>query len=212
MKPSLKQSLEIETAHGPLTLQTFCALPDLSHLSMPAAPDENDAYQPIIARKETLIAATRELDANVTVAYTATQRIVGLGILKYAAADTRWARMPDRLMMEVAAIQVDPNWRNEGLARRIMALLCRHPLLEIKIFYMVGYSWTWDLTGTHKSAAQYRQALMRLFGHFGFEEFKTNETNIMLRPENVFMARIGGEVTAEMHKLFKEVRFNLDLY
>jgi acetoin utilization protein AcuA len=212
MKPSLKQTLTLETARGHLALQTFCSPQDISPLSMPAPPDEDDAYQPIIARKATLHAAAGELDANVTVAYTADQRIVGLGILQYAEADTRWARMPDRLMMEIAAIQVDSAWRREGLAQRIMALLCRHPLLEIKIFYMVGYSWTWDLAGTRKTAEQYRQALMRLFGRFGFEEYKTNETNVMLHPANVFMARMGQEVPAQMHKHFKDVRFNMDLY
>ena len=73
---------------------------------------------------------------------------------------------------------------------------------------MVGYSWTWDLDGTGKTAQQYRMILIRLFGGLEFKEFQTNEPNICLKPENLFMARIGSRVSSEMRTNFKWLLFD----
>ncbi|RLC15275.1 MAG: N-acetyltransferase, partial [Deltaproteobacteria bacterium] len=43
-----------------------------------------------------------------------------------------------------------------------------------------------------------------------FEILQTNEPNIMLRPENLFMARIGANIPEEIQRQFKLVRFNMD--
>ena len=75
---------------------------------------------------------------------------------------------------------------------------------------MVGYSWTWDLEGI--SAMDYRNMLIKIFSQQGFETFQTNEPNIMMRPENLFMARIGVNISEDITKRFKLVRFDLDLY
>ena len=77
------------------------------------------------------------------------------------------------------------------------------------IVYMVGYSWTWDLDGTGKSAPAYRNILISLFEPFGFQEYQTNEPNICLKPENLFMAHIGRDVSEENQKIFKWLRFGV---
>jgi acetoin utilization protein AcuA len=73
----------------------------------------------------------------------------------------------------------------------------------------VGYSWTWDLDGALKTAQEYRTMLIRLFGPFGFQEFQTNEPNICLKPENVFMARVGNSISKEVQTQFKWLRFGV---
>jgi len=75
---------------------------------------------------------------------------------------------------------------------------------------MVGYSWTWDLERI--SAMDYRNMLISMFSQQGFETFQTNEPNIMMRPENLFMARIGANISEAIQKQFKQVRFDLDPY
>jgi acetoin utilization protein AcuA len=75
---------------------------------------------------------------------------------------------------------------------------------------MVGYSWTWDMEGKQLQPMAYRDMMINLFSPHGFKIFQTNDPNIMLRPENVFMARIGSEVPDNIQKLFKLVRFNMD--
>ena len=63
---------------------------------------------------------------------------------------------------------------------------------------MVGYSWTWDLGGSDMSTTEYRTMLLKLGSLHEFSEFKTNDPNVLLRPENLFMARIGGKVPGSM--------------
>jgi acetoin utilization protein AcuA len=82
-------------------------------------------------------------------------------------------------------------------------------MIEEKIVYLVGYSWTWDLEGTGKTVAQYRRLLINLFGQQGFQEYRTNEANICLRPENIFMCRVGKEITGPILNRFKWLRFGL---
>jgi acetoin utilization protein AcuA len=41
--------------------------------------------------------------------------------------------------------------------------------------------------------------------------YQTNEPNILLRPENLFMARLGSNLSQEIQQRFKWVLFNLDL-
>jgi len=75
---------------------------------------------------------------------------------------------------------------------------------------MVGYSWTWDLEGI--SAMDYGNMLIGIFAQEGFQTFRTNEPNIMMRPENLFMARIGNYISESIQQRFKQVRFDFDLY
>jgi acetoin utilization protein AcuA len=77
------------------------------------------------------------------------------------------------------------------------------------IVYMVGYSWTWDLDGTGLTAQQYRNMLIRLFSAHGFHEFQTNEPNLCLKPENLFMGRVGSQVSDQMRKAFKWLCFGI---
>ena len=99
-------------------------------------------------------------------------------------------------MMEVAAIEVCRSWRSFKIAPAFLKMLVGHPQIEEKIVYMVGYSWTWDLNGTRKTAQQYRQMLIELFEPHGFKEYQTNEPNVCLKSENIFMCRVGKNITS----------------
>ena len=99
-----------------------------------------------------------------------------------------------------------------GIGKEILRLLLAHPLREDRILYMVGYTWTWDLSDGNCTAALYRERLLRLFSSFGFELYSTNEPNVMMRPENLFMARIGERVPNHIRVRFKMVRYDLDRY
>ena len=52
--------------------------------------------------------------------------------------------------------------------------------------------------------------MIRLFSSQGFRTYQTNEPNVMMRPENLFMARIGGNLSEDTRYRFKQVRFNMD--
>jgi acetoin utilization protein AcuA len=112
-------------------------------------------------------------------------------------------------MMEVRAIEVVRQRRSAGIAAGMLAAMLADPRSDDKIVYMVGYSWTWDLRGTGLTAVQYRRMLVNLFKPHDFEEYQTNEPNICLRPENLFLCRIGKNITRVILDRFKWLRFGL---
>lgn len=171
---------------------------------------EHARCNPIISSRESLEALTLKPDANVTIASCEAGRIVGLAVLRYAEREDRWFRVGENTMMEVAAVEVSRAWRSQKISSALLRMLVDHPLEARRIFFMVGYSWTWDLEGSGLDPTQYRAMMVRLFSKQGFERFQTNEPNILMRPENLFMARIGAEVPEEIRKRFKWVRFNMD--
>jgi len=210
MSPKNQKRFEWSTRRGKVIINSFCSPDDIASLSFIKAYTKYARYRSIVSKKETLIKAALQPDTNVTLAFTPDGKIIGFGILEYPHPGERWQRVGDRIMMEVAVIEIGRPWRSLGISKEILRFLVDHPLREGRIFYMVGYSWTWDLEGI--SAMDYRNMLISIFSHQGFKTFQTNEPNIMMRPENLFMARIGVNISEEIRKRFKLVRFDLDLY
>ena len=96
-----------------------------------------------------------------------------------------------------------------AISSSILKMMVAHPRIEEKIVYMVGYCWTWDLSGTRKTAQLYRQMLINLFEPYGFKEYETNEPNICLKSENLFMCRMGNNLSQAIRDRFKWLRFGL---
>jgi acetoin utilization protein AcuA len=206
--PYPQKVVSLETDNGIFLIQSFCTPDQIDALQFETRPFEAGHYHPVVTKKARLIQTAAQKDVNVTLAFRKTGEIVGLGILENPAPEDRWSRVGER-MMEVSIIEVRRPWRRIGLARHILHLTLDHPLIESRICYMVGYSWTWDLDEHGGTVMDYRNTLIDLFSREGFKTFQTNESNIMLRPENLFMARVGNTVPRESIERFKLVRFNL---
>lgn len=169
-------------------------------------------YRSLYTKRESLEQQVQTADARVVAAVTDDRCIVGFGVLGYPRSDERWAELIHNgkpVMMEVKAIEVGRPWRGAGIAPAILGSLMQHRLIEEKIAYMVGYSWTWDLEGKRMSAQRYRGMMAHLFAACGFGEYETNEPNICLKPENLFMGRVGQRVSAEIQTRFKWLRFGI---
>jgi len=205
-----QKSEELSTKRGKVIISSFCSPDDIASLSFIKAYTKYAGYRSIVSKKETLIKAASQPDTNVTLAFTQDGKIIGFGILEYPLPEERWTRVGDRIMMAVSVIEVGRPWRSLGISKNLLRFLVDQPLKEERIFYMVGYSWTWDLERI--SAMDYRNRLISIFFQQGFKTYQTNEPNVMMRPENVFMARIGTNISENIRKRFKMVRFNLGLY
>lgn len=204
-----QKTITLETDKGTFLIQSFCTPAQIQELHFTDPFIHADCYRPVVTKKERLIRSAGQEGVNVALAFQETGDIVGLGILEYPGPDDRWIKVGDRSMMEVSIIEVRRPWRRLGLARHILGLTMDHPRVESLICYMVGYSWTWDLDAFEGTAMDYRDALIRLFSREGFKTLQTNEPNVMMRPENLFMARIGSAVPGERVDRFKLARFNL---
>lgn len=191
-----------------LCIRPFCKPEEIRRYTFDGQFGMHAQYTSLYTKKESLENNTSQENANVTLALEG-ENIVGFGVLNHPEEGDRWQEMVPGLMMEVKAIEICRRFRSNGIAGRILELLMNSPAVEDMIVYMVGYSWTWDLDGTAKSALAYRKMLIRLFEPFGFQEFQTNEPNICLKPENLFMARIGQRVSSENQNIFKWLRFGV---
>jgi len=191
-------------------LRSFCQAEEIKAYAFDKEFGTHAQYRSIYTKKETLAENALEDGANVALAI-ADNAIIGFGVLNHPEPEDRWNALGTGIMMEVKVIEVARSWRSSGIARGILDMLTSDPLVEAMIVYMVGYSWTWDLDGTQKSAQEYRNMMIRLFEPFGFLELQTNEPNICIRSENLFMGRIGAKVSKEIRTQFKWLRFGVPM-
>ncbi len=191
-----------------ICIRTCCKADEIKSYSFDPQFGMHAQYKSLYTKRESLETNAAKKNANVTLALEE-KNIIGFGVLNYPEAGERWEALGKGVMMEVKAIEVCRRYRSLGVASQVLEMVVMPELARELIIYMVGYSWTWDLDGTGHSALGYRNMLIRLFEPFGFQEMQTNEPNICLKPENLFMARIGADVTTEMQQKFKWLRFGV---
>jgi len=209
MDMNSNKELILTTPKGRVRIHSFCSPEDIRKRTFEDQFASNPQYKSLYTSRELLEKSAALPAANIVLALTAQNHIIGYGVLAYPDPDERWAELGPKSMMEVRAIEVCRSWRSCKIARAILKMLIVKPQIEGKIIYMVGYSWTWDLKGTRKTAQQYRKMLIELFKPHGFEEFRTNEPNVCLKPENIFMCRVGKNITKAILYRFKWLRFGL---
>jgi len=199
----------LTTPRGDVRIRSFCSPAEIGKCTFDHQFAFHDQYKSLYTSRDLLEKSAEQPGTNVVLALTEQNRIIGYGVLAYPNAQERWADLGSKIMMEVTAIEVCRSWRSRKVASAILKMMVIHPQIEEKILYMVGYTWTWDLNGTRKSAQQYRQMLIKLFEPRGFKEYQTNEPNVCLKPENLFMCRVGNQINQVILDRFKWLRFGL---
>jgi acetoin utilization protein AcuA len=205
-----QQTVVTPTSKGEITLKSFCTPEDIRACTFDRQFVKYARYKSLYTKKESLEREAAEKDANVVLALAPETHIIGFGVLTYPHPDERWHKVGPEVMMEIAALEVCRSWRGVKLAKTMAGMLLTHPQVENKIVYFVGYAWTWDLEGTRLSAQEYRTIIIKVFEPYNFRIYQTNEPNICLKTENIFMCRIGKNISPEIEKRFKWVRFNID--
>jgi acetoin utilization protein AcuA len=205
----IQKEIVRSTPAGPIQIRSFCTPDEIQSYRFDDQFGAHAQYKSIFTKRETLEKHAAKTDANVVLALTEGQHIVGFGVFSRPEADERWTELGPGMMMEVKAVEVSRSLRSCKIAGDLLRLMLDHPTIERMIAYMVGYSWTWDLDGSGMNAQQYRNVLIRLFSPHGFIELQTNEPNICLKPENLFMGRIGSQVPDPVRQDFKWLRFGV---
>jgi acetoin utilization protein AcuA len=206
LTPSTPRTLEPSAPN--ITIHSFCKPEEIQRCTFDGQFGMHAQYKSLYTKKESLEKNSTQKNANVTLALEG-ENIIGFGVLNHPDEGDRWRELGPGLMMEVKAIEICRRYRSHGIASRILGSLVHSSIAEKLIIFMVGYSWTWDLDGTGKSALDYRKMLIRLFEPFGLQELQTNEPNICLKSENLFMARVGQQVSTERQQEFKWLRFGV---
>ncbi len=199
-----------ETRLGPVRLYEWCTPAFVAGLELGEGLGVFPAYRSIFATPEALArVAGAPGPSNLLLGLDRDDAVVGYCAFKEPPADDFWGRLGPGTLYEIAALEVSREYRGVELGKRLLHLGLTDPIIEDRITYMVGYSWTWDLEGTGLAANEYRQILINLLTPYGFRRYPTNEPNVSLRPENIFMARIGANVDEEVVRRFKNLLFGI---
>lgn len=209
MKKSLSKERLFKTRHGDVRICSFCTSSMIRQYRLDGQFSTHAHYKSLFTKRDTLEEIAQQPDTNLVLALAESDTIIGFGVLAYPDPAERWFDLGPRIMMEVKAIEVARSWRSAKIASSMLEMVVDHPLIEDKIAYMVGYSWTWDLEEAEKTAQQYSRMLIRLFEPQRFQVYQTNEPNICLKPENLFMCRVGKNIPDVILTRFKWLRFGL---
>jgi acetoin utilization protein AcuA len=202
------QSVTIDTPKGLVTIYVKCPPGFFCNLKLDSGLGSFAHYSSIIRKLEALEQVASQPDGRVVLAIGDRDAVVGYAACWYPEAGDRWSKL-NKLMYEMGAIEVSRNYRRLRIAETIVQSLLKDELFEKKIAYLNGYCWHWDLEGTGLTMFQYRQMMLNFLKKFGFQEYYTNEPNIALRQENVFMARVGSKVSEYDRMRFRNLRFGI---
>ena len=209
MKQNPQKRVILTTPGGDVKIQSFCTPEQIRKFTFDSQFRQYDNFKSLYTKRESLEKDAKQPNANVTLALEKNTNIIGYGVLADPVFGKRWEKMGHNLMMELKAIEVCRAWRSFGLAGGMLNVLMSDPKIEDSIIVIVAYSWTWDLDYTKESASQHRNKLVNLHAPHGFKEYPTNDPNVMLRPENIFMARIGKNISREQQDRFKWAIYGL---
>ena len=209
MKPSSQQTDIWQTPAGAISIHSNCTPELIRKFDFDVYFGSNARPKAILTRRRSLETHAADPDTNVVLAVTENRQIAGFGILGPPEAGDHWAQMTPGVVIEAKVVEVHDRFRACHIAGCLLHRMLTHPRMEEIIAFMVGYSWTWDLAGTGLSGEAYRNVLIRLFSAYGFVKFTTNEPNVCLRPENLFMARIGSRVSDEFREEFMYLRYGV---
>jgi len=198
----------VETPRGEVLLRDRVSPAEMAELEMDQGIGVFSAYRSILTSKASLTTVAAQPQANLCLALAGGKRIVGYCVLRPPQEGERWGRLRPPILFELFG-ETSRGWRDHKLMRPMLEILVGDEANEERILYIVGYSWTWDLDHTRKSMQEYRDTLIHLLSPLGFRQYPTNEPNISLRPENLFMARVGAAVTKETVKSFHNLLFGI---
>ncbi len=197
-----------DTGRGQITINPKCAPGSFEGLQLDTGLGNFPHYSSIIQKLDVFEKVASGKDGRVALALVNENIIVGYMVCWYPDSTERWSKLSE-LMYEFGAIEVSRNFRKMGIAAKMVMSILRDDFFDKKISYMNGFSWHWDVDGSGLTLIRYRKMMLNFMKPFGFEEYYTNEPNIALREENLFMARIGSKVSEEDQLRFRNLRFGI---
>jgi len=183
----------------------ICVCCDAERLERhPFHPDLN-VFRPSQRQQEALVKLAASGEGCVSAAFAAGRTVAYVALQKPDRFE-RWSEDPTGRIWELGAVEVAPEWRGRGLARRLLKQTFAVGLFDDKIVIAQLLSWHYDTDRTGVSPFTYREALIRLYREVGFRVWRTNDPEIAGRIENALMARIGAKAPPEAVESFHKLR------
>ncbi len=200
--------VSLQVPNGGISIHLNCPPGFFAELLLDSGLGHFSHYSSIIQKLEVFEKISLGQGGRVVLGMVEPRTVVAYTTCWYPETSERWSKLGN-LMYEMGAIEVSRNFRHMGIAQTIIDLIMQDDFFEDKIAYMNGFSWHWDLDGSGLTIVQYRNMMLQLLKKHGFKEHYTNEPNIALREENLFMARVGSRVSPEDQKRFRNLRFGI---
>jgi acetoin utilization deacetylase AcuC-like enzyme/GNAT superfamily N-acetyltransferase len=185
----------LETPRGTILLRDWCPPSLVERLH---ADEGLHAFARLAEREKALLKRIASgPECELVVAHTPDGQLIGQ--VSICAADDWWEGIPD--LYEVA-VEVSSNWRGLGLSKALLRFALEPNYFDDVMLFALGFAWHWDLEGMGLGSMAYAQMIRRLFESVGFEKMAANEPNLHLDPANIFLARVGRNVSPEIAGLF----------
>jgi acetoin utilization protein AcuA len=129
-------------------------------------------------------------------------RIVGYITMVASNFNEQWAKLNDNSVVELGFIEVSRNWRNLGIATKMIEVTFKDGRYDNNIVYSTEYSWHWDMEYNKQSKSDYHDMLLKIFRRAGFEQYDTDDPDINVDWANILTVRIGGDVDIGRNQKF----------
>lgn len=198
----------MDTPKGTVELITYVKPHDLEDWRLDEGIGQFSSYRSLLTSRESLANVAANPETNLCVALYEGNRVVGFCVRRPPQPGERWTEMNPPILHEVFGENAR-GWRDIKLMKPMLDLVVNDPDNDDRILYIVGYSWHWDLDYTKKDVHAYRDTIIHLLQPLDFRQYPTNEPNISLRSENLFMARIGKNIEKPEKKRFTNLLFGI---
>jgi len=159
-------------------------------------------FRPAKRQHQALIELAGDPDGCVTIA-TDGERILAYAAFQRPEAFERWGKDETGGVYELGAIEVAPECRKRGLAKRLLEETFKTGRFDDKVVVAALYYWHYDLGSSGLSAYAYKEMLERLYKSVGFVPFTTDDPDIFPYVENALLARIGERAPKEVVESFR---------
>lgn len=163
------------------------------------------AFRPALRQKKALIEISQLPEGKVVTAQLDAE-IVGYVTFHPPDSFERWSLGPKQVL-ELGAIEVAPQIRNFGVAKKMLEVAFADPQMENYIVLSTEYYWHWDFEGTNLEIWEYREVMKRIMEHVGMEVKDTDEEEIASHPANMLMVRVGANVDKAIVEDFEKLLF-----
>ncbi len=164
-----------------------------------------DTFRPPQQQRAALAAIAGDSRSCLTIAVKE-GRVVGYASFHPPAPPESWSRDRTGQLLELGAIEVEPDMRGNRLAEQLLGVSMAGGRFDATIVLALIYVWNFDLRRVPLGALGYRRLLERLYMKAGFERFATDDPEVLASPANALMARIGSRTPAAIREEFDRLR------
>jgi acetoin utilization protein AcuA len=200
-----KNTFELEIPEGSIHLENYCPTEKLEGLAVDEGIRMFSRHNP--ERQKKALVNVAKLEGGNIIAGIKDGVLVSYIGLHHPSERERWGKPGYPWLFELGAIEVSRNYRELGLAGTMLDIGFDDPFYDDKVVLTTAFTWHWDLEGTGMDKMRYRELFLHLAAKHGFVEMGTDEPNVTMDSANLFLVRLGKEVSFSKYQAFASILY-----